>query len=258
MEQAPPQHVSGPLTLPHRYLPSLSLRFLIHKVGIKPSATSLGFSGSMSSDLSPRWLCPGALLPTEGLTHELGQGVRATCFSGYCEDHGWEGPCPGPLQAQGLLPFSHPRGPCLQPAGPAAGAAGPPQCPALPRPQQAALLRGSPRPSAVCRCNCTCVACRTAPVICAANFSNCESSRYWRLAPCPIPSSPSPIDPTHSCRTPSPQVSSHPLRPHRNPLRFPRPSANPFSHYPALSSCLLAESPLALVPLTALTFPFPE
>lgn len=111
MEQAPPQHVSGPLTLPHRYLPFLSLRFLIHKVGIKPSATSLGFSGSMSSDLSPRWLCPGALLPTEGLTHKLGQGVRATCFSGYCEDHGWEGPCPGPLQAQGLLPFSHPRGP---------------------------------------------------------------------------------------------------------------------------------------------------
>lgn len=178
------------------------------------------------------------------------------CFYRYPEYQGWEGPCPGPLQAQALLPFSHPRGPSLQPVGQAAGAAAPPQCPALPR-LQPAHLRGSPPPSAVCRCSCTCVACRTAPVTCAASFSSCESSRYCALpglAPCPAPSSPSGTEPTHS---------------HSRCADAPGgslgPSASAFSPDPSSSSRLLAESllshqapPLALVPLTAPSFSFPE
>lgn len=76
----------------------------------------------------------------------------------------------------------------LQPVGQAAGAAGPPQCPVLPHPQPAAPLRDSPLPSAACRCSCTCVACRTAPVTCAASCSNCGSSRYRPpLGPLPVP-----------------------------------------------------------------------
>lgn len=77
----------------------------------------------------------------------------------------------------------------LQPVGQAAGVAGPPQCPVLLHPQPAVPLQDSPLPSAVCRCSCTCVACRTVPVTCAASFSNCGSSRYhslWGLA-CALP-----------------------------------------------------------------------
>lgn len=86
----------------------------------------------------------------------------------------------------------------LQSVGQVAGAAGPPLCLALLHPQPAVLLRDSPLPSAVCRCSCTCVACRTALVTCEASFSNCGSSRYhwlWGLFPCPASSSPAPQNP---------------------------------------------------------------
>ena len=95
----------------------------------------------MSSHLSPRCLT-WCFAPLRKAGHWLGQGARAMLLPGYCVGPRVGENLPRSLPAHGLVPFSHLCGPCLQPAGQAAGAAGPPQCPALPRLRPAAPLRG--------------------------------------------------------------------------------------------------------------------
>lgn len=175
----------------------------------------------MSSHLSPRCLT-WCFAPLRKAGHWLGQGARAMLLPGYCVGPRVGENLPRSLPAHGLFPFSHLCGPCLQPAGQAAGAAGPPQCPALPRLRPAAPLRGSPLPSTVCRCSCTCVACKTARMTCAASFSNCESSRYHHLSGAPPPQTP-PYQNPPTCRNSFPSLP----RP-ESPLLgcSPKPSSN--------------------------------
>lgn len=205
----------------------------------------------MSSHLSPRCLT-WCFAPLRKAGHWLGQGARAMLLPGYCVGPRVGENLPRSLSAHGLFPFSHLCGPCLQPAGQAAGAAGPPQCPALPRLRPAAPLRGSPLPSTVCRCSCTCVACKTARMTCAASFSNCESSRYHHLSGA-RPLKPRPTrthllaeTPSQVCPVPSPVYWAA----LRNLRRTPVTSLNLYS--------LIKPPPLARVPLGVPSFPYPE
>ena len=169
----------------------------------------------MSSHLSPRCLAWCFALLRKADDHWLGQGVRATLLPGYCVGPRVGKNLPRSLPAHDLFPFSHLCGPCLQPVGRAAGAAGPLQYPALPRLRPAAPLRGSPLPSTVCRCSCTCVAYKIARMTCAASFSNCGSSRYHHLSGAPPPQTP-PYQNPPSCRNSFPRIC-------------PIPSPSPFT-----------------------------
>lgn len=149
-----------------------------------PSARKWPFSSSQSFRISFRIL-NGFL----GSRYILGYPQISTLDA--CGASSGEAP---PLPC--LLPslMAPPSGLSQQCVGQAAGVAGPLRCRALPRPQPAAPLQGSPLLPAVCRCRCICVAYRTALATCVASFSSCASSRYRSLPapPTPHPTCPAP------------------------------------------------------------------